>query len=171
MSGHRARTTSFAETNKSHPPNFGGVKISREYRLTHVITKLIFKVFGGRILPVLPVLRNCSEMIWGRYDFAFRILGDKDGSKVTTVVATTGSLPDRTQEISYTDTKVIGNGSFGVVYQARMCESSELVAIKKVLQDKRFKVNIVLNAFIFTAGNICARISYSFVFIMPKFIS
>lgn len=68
--------------------------------------------------------------------------GDKDGSKITTVVATTGSLPDRTQEISYTDTKVIGNGSFGVVYQARMCDSSELVAIKKVLQDKRFKVRV-----------------------------
>lgn len=73
----------------------------------------------------------------------FRFVGDKDGSKVTTVVATTGSLPDRTQEISYTDTKVIGNGSFGVVYQARMCDSTELVAIKKVLQDKRFKVNVV----------------------------
>ena len=72
----------------------------------------------------------------------FGFIGDKDGSKVTTVVATTGSLPDRTQEISYTDTKVIGNGSFGVVYQARMCDSTELVAIKKVLQDKRFKVNI-----------------------------
>lgn len=72
---------------------------------------------------------------------AFGFVGDKDGSKVTTVVATTGSLPDRTQEISYTDTKVIGNGSFGVVYQARMCDSTELVAIKKVLQDKRFKVN------------------------------
>lgn len=64
------------------------------------------------------------------------------------MVATTGSLPDRTQEISYTDTKVIGNGSFGVVYQARMCDSSELVAIKKVLQDKRFKVrvNVALQA-------------------------
>jgi len=75
--------------------------------------------------------------------FLFRFKGDKDGSKITTVVATTGSLPDRTQEISYTDTKVIGNGSFGVVYQARMCDSSELVAIKKVLQDKRFKVIVV----------------------------
>ena len=70
------------------------------------------------------------------------ILGDKDGGKVTTVVATTGALPDRTQEISYTDTKVIGNGSFGVVYQARLCDANELVAIKKVLQDKRFKVGI-----------------------------
>jgi glycogen synthase kinase 3 beta len=63
----------------------------------------------------------------------------KDGSKVTTVVATPGSGSDRPQEVSYTDTKVIGNGSFGVVYQAKLVDSEELVAIKKVLQDKRFK--------------------------------
>ena len=64
----------------------------------------------------------------------------KGGSKLTTVVATPGAGPDRPQEISYTDTKVIGNGSFGVVYQAKLCETNETVAIKKVLQDKRFKV-------------------------------
>ena len=65
-----------------------------------------------------------------------------DGSsKVTTVVATPGPGPDQPLEVSYTDAKVIGNGSFGVVYQARLCETSELVAIKKVLQDKRFKVS------------------------------
>ncbi|CAH1262764.1 GSK3B [Branchiostoma lanceolatum] len=64
------------------------------------------------------------------------------GSKVTTVVATPGAGPDRPQEVAYTDTKVIGNGSFGVVYQARLCDTGELVAIKKVLQDKRFKVTI-----------------------------
>jgi glycogen synthase kinase 3 beta len=55
------------------------------------------------------------------------------------VFATTGALPDQAQEISYTHTKVIGNGSFGVVYQAKMLESSDMIAIKKVLQDKRFK--------------------------------
>lgn len=59
---------------------------------------------------------------------------------MTTVVATPGQGPDRPQEVSYTDTKVIGNGSFGVVYQAKLCDTGELVAIKKVLQDKRFKV-------------------------------
>ena len=64
----------------------------------------------------------------------------KDGNKVITVVATAGQGNDRTQEVSYSDTKVIGNGSFGVVYQAKLIESDELVAIKKVLQDKRFKV-------------------------------
>ena len=63
-----------------------------------------------------------------------------EGGKVTTVIATPGSGPDRPQEIRYTDTKPIGNGSFGVVYQAKLCETQELVAIKKVLQDKRFKV-------------------------------
>jgi len=63
-----------------------------------------------------------------------------DSGKVTTVVATPGQGPDRPQEVSYTDIKVIGNGSFGVVYQARLNDSQEMVAIKKVLQDKRFKV-------------------------------
>lgn len=62
---------------------------------------------------------------------------------MTTVVATPGQGPDRPQEVSYTDIKVIGNGSFGVVYQARLIDSQEMVAIKKVLQDKRFKVCVV----------------------------
>uniref|UniRef100_A0A2K5EQG8 [tau protein] kinase n=1 Tax=Aotus nancymaae TaxID=37293 RepID=A0A2K5EQG8_AOTNA len=63
----------------------------------------------------------------------------RDSGKVTTVVATLGQGPERSQEVAYTDIKVIGNGSFGVVYQARLAETRELVAIKKVLQDKRFK--------------------------------
>lgn len=36
--------------------------------------------------------------------------------------------------------RVIGNGSFGVVFEATVAETGEIVAIKKVLQDKRFKV-------------------------------
>lgn len=67
----------------------------------------------------------------------------KDGNKVTTVLATAGQGSDRPQEVSYTDAKVIGNGSFGVVYQAKLTDAGELVAIKKVLQDKRFKVRII----------------------------
>lgn len=55
-------------------------------------------------------------------------------------MATKGKGDDETEEISYTDAKVIGNGSFGVVYQARLIGSNELVAIKKVLQDRRYKV-------------------------------
>ena len=51
-----------------------------------------------------------------------------------------GSPPDRQEDISYTDLRIIGSGSFGVVYQARLLETNDSVAIKKVLQDKRFKV-------------------------------
>ena len=67
------------------------------------------------------------------------LISGKDSTKVTKVIATPGQGPDRPQEVSYTDTKVIGNGSFGVVYQARLVDTQELVAIKRVLQDKRFK--------------------------------
>jgi glycogen synthase kinase 3 beta len=73
--------------------------------------------------------------------FSFSGFAGKDGAKVTTVVATPGQGPDRPQEVSYTDTRVIGNGSFGVVFQAKLCDTGEWVAIKKVLQDKRFKVS------------------------------
>ena len=57
------------------------------------------------------------------------------------MVATLGPPPDRTQEISYTNLRVIGNGSFGVVYQAKLVDNNDNIAIKKVLQDKRFKVS------------------------------
>lgn len=40
---------------------------------------------------------------------------------------------------TYTATQVIGSGSFGVVYQATIAETGEVVAIKKVFQDKRYK--------------------------------
>lgn len=65
---------------------------------------------------------------------------NKEAAKVTTVIATKGKGDDETEEISYTDAKVIGNGSFGVVYQARLISNqNESVAIKKVLQDRRYK--------------------------------
>jgi len=41
--------------------------------------------------------------------------------------------------ISYAAERIIGNGSFGVVFQATVVQTGEVVAIKKVLQDKRFK--------------------------------
>ncbi|XP_010523730.1 PREDICTED: shaggy-related protein kinase beta-like [Tarenaya hassleriana] len=43
------------------------------------------------------------------------------------------------QIISYRAEHVIGSGSFGVVFQAKCMEKGERVAIKKVLQDKRYK--------------------------------
>lgn len=43
------------------------------------------------------------------------------------------------QNISYSAQRIIGNGSFGVVFEAKVVETGKVVAIKKVLQDKRFK--------------------------------
>jgi serine/threonine protein kinase len=43
------------------------------------------------------------------------------------------------QNLTYTATRIIGSGSFGVVYEATVCETGEVVAIKKVYQDKRYK--------------------------------
>jgi glycogen synthase kinase 3 beta len=40
---------------------------------------------------------------------------------------------------NYTAQKMIGHGSFGAVFMAKNSETDEIVAIKKVLQDKRFK--------------------------------
>jgi glycogen synthase kinase 3 beta len=67
-----------------------------------------------------------------------------DPSKETKVVASDGRTGEQ-KEIVYTNCKVIGNGSFGIVFQAKMLgvpKRIEDIAIKKVLQDKRFKVGV-----------------------------
>lgn len=43
------------------------------------------------------------------------------------------------QQFTIVGDKVIGNGTFGIVYQATIKETGQIVAIKKVLQDKRYK--------------------------------
>jgi glycogen synthase kinase 3 beta len=44
-----------------------------------------------------------------------------------------------TKDLQYTQCKVVGNGSFGVVFQIKLAPNNEDAAIKRVLQDKRFK--------------------------------
>lgn len=41
--------------------------------------------------------------------------------------------------MQYTQCKIVGNGSFGVVFQTKLSPNGEDAAIKRVLQDKRFK--------------------------------
>lgn len=73
---------------------------------------------------------------------------------------------DESMELRYHQQQIIGNGSFGLVFQARIVPSGEEVAIKRVLQDRRFKnreleimrnvrhVNIVsLHAYFFSTEN------------------
>ncbi|CAE6416265.1 unnamed protein product [Rhizoctonia solani] len=66
---------------------------------------------------------------------------DNDPQRIVAVHASDGATGEQV-EIKYTNCKVIGNGSFGVVFQARqlgVAKHLEDIAIKKVLQDKRFK--------------------------------
>lgn len=58
------------------------------------------------------------------------------------IVAAKDGRTGQDMQLHYTHEKVIGNGSFGVVYQAKLMHTGELAAIKKVLQDKRFKVSV-----------------------------
>ena len=53
-------------------------------------------------------------------------------------------LTGETKEMQYTQCKIVGNGSFGVVFQTKLSPSGEDAAIKRVLQDKRFKVGFSL---------------------------
>ncbi|BGO91563.1 hypothetical protein NBRC10512_003223 [Rhodotorula toruloides] len=69
-----------------------------------------------------------------------------ESQKVVKVIASNGRTGEQC-ELSYSSTKVVGNGSFGVVFAAKLApgslgpdnEGDDDVAIKKVLQDKRFK--------------------------------
>jgi len=72
---------------------------------------------------------------------ASSILKMEDPHKVVKVVASDGKSGEQ-KDMSYTNCKVIGNGSFGVVFQAKVISApkgEDDIAIKKVLQDKRFK--------------------------------
>ncbi|XXG67487.1 hypothetical protein AAC387_Pa06g0826 [Persea americana] len=59
----------------------------------------------------------------------------------TTIGGKNGELK---RTISYMAERVVGTGSFGIVFQAKCLETGETVAIKKVLQDRR-KDELFLN--------------------------
>ncbi|KAI5954066.1 gsk3 [Candida margitis] len=60
------------------------------------------------------------------------------GNEVVTENVTNGHTGE-TQTIQYTQSQMVGHGSFGVVFQTQIMPSNEICAMKRVLQDKRFK--------------------------------
>lgn len=97
------------------------------FRQSAVIFVMYF-ISRTRLRLILRCLGSPGNTILSRFSFIWFLA--KDG-KFTSVQAFRAS-EDRSVDVTYTDTKVIGNGSFGVVYQARMVDTGELVAIKKV---------------------------------------
>jgi len=63
--------------------------------------------------------------------------GTETGQIIVTSLGGRNGQPKQT--MSYMAERVVGSGSFGVVYQAKCLETGESVAIKKVLQDRRYK--------------------------------
>ncbi|KAL7089171.1 hypothetical protein ACP275_13G172100 [Erythranthe tilingii] len=66
---------------------------------------------------------------------------DGNGAATGHIISTTigGKNGEPKQTVSYMAERVVGTGSFGVVFQAKCIETGESVAIKKVLQDRRYK--------------------------------
>ncbi|KAJ8616518.1 hypothetical protein MRB53_035890 [Persea americana] len=100
-------------------------------------------------LPLGPHLPNNERIV----EMAPRLpdMGDNEempasvieGSDPVTghIISTTigGKNGESKQTISYMAERVVGTGSFGIVFQAKCLETGETVAIKKVLQDRRYK--------------------------------
>ncbi|KAL1202111.1 Shaggy-related protein kinase iota [Cardamine amara subsp. amara] len=66
---------------------------------------------------------------------------DENDAVTGHIISTTigGKNGEPKQTISYMAERVVGTGTFGVVFQAKCLETGESVAIKKVLQDRRYK--------------------------------
>ncbi|KAJ3306139.1 regulator of ime2 [Kappamyces sp. JEL0829] len=67
-----------------------------------------------------------------------KLSNEPEAGKQINITANDGKTGE-TVELTYSNVKVVGNGSFGVVFQAKVEPDGESVAVKKVLQDKRFK--------------------------------
>ncbi|KAK3017907.1 hypothetical protein RJ639_002783 [Escallonia herrerae] len=66
---------------------------------------------------------------------------DRNDTVTGHIISTTigGKNGEPKQTVSYMAERIVGTGSFGIVFQAKCLETGETVAIKKVLQDRRYK--------------------------------
>jgi glycogen synthase kinase 3 beta len=80
-------------------------------------------------------------------DSLIRRVADLDPQRVISEHVFDGKS-EQEVDIQYQSVKIVGNGSFGVVFQIRLVDSGRDAAIKRVLQDKRFKVPSFPESFI-----------------------
>ncbi|OAY62553.1 Glycogen synthase kinase- MsK-3 [Ananas comosus] len=96
---------------------------------------------GGSILVErLPDVMNDMKIRDDKQEVEAMVV-DGNGTETGHIIVTTigGRNGQPKQTISYMAERIVGHGSFGVVFQAKCLETGEMVAIKKVLQDKRYK--------------------------------
>jgi serine/threonine protein kinase len=77
------------------------------------------------------------EAVW--MNSLMRRVADLDPTRVISEHVLDGKTEEEV-DINYQSVKVVGNGSFGVVFQIKLVDQNRDAAIKRVLQDKRFKV-------------------------------
>eukprot|EP00011_Vannellida_sp_DIVA3-517-6-12_P007816 CAMPEP_0114625114 /NCGR_PEP_ID=MMETSP0168-20121206/11107_1 /TAXON_ID=95228 ORGANISM="Vannella sp., Strain DIVA3 517/6/12" /NCGR_SAMPLE_ID=MMETSP0168 /ASSEMBLY_ACC=CAM_ASM_000044 /LENGTH=407 /DNA_ID=CAMNT_0001836393 /DNA_START=151 /DNA_END=1371 /DNA_ORIENTATION=+ len=77
------------------------------------------------------------------------------GSKKAKRKASHTSLTIEANGFTYVTDRIAGNGSFGVVFQATCSTTGQVVAIKKVLQDKRFKNRELQIMKVLSHPNVC----------------
>lgn len=128
--------------------NHGCLNVQNSSLTMHQILSLPFIDYPLNLNPSsLVTCPSVNLSPWEPFvNLAHNVLAD-DPQKVVKVIASNGKSGEQC-ELSYTNCKVVGNGSFGVVFQAKLVNGSlgddggdDDVAIKKVLQDKRFKVS------------------------------
>ncbi|KAG9147679.1 hypothetical protein Leryth_014851 [Lithospermum erythrorhizon] len=92
-------------------------------------------------LHEMKIKDNKSEIpLMNIKDMEPTVVGGKGTETGEVIVTTIGSQTGQPkQTLSYKAERVVGTGSFGVVFQGRCLETGETVAIKKVLQDRRYK--------------------------------
>lgn len=109
-------------------------KTSHKVPITHTVTKLT----GSHKAKQSAVVTKIND------GPTVSVVEERQGENknvVVTVMATPvlNAESEEPREIQYTTIKPIGTGTFGVVFQAKLHDTSEVVAIKKVLQDRRYK--------------------------------
>jgi len=106
----------------------------------HVITAQAQAQQQGDISDKLKTLKLEQQ---GSQASSAAAAGGSGGSAAAAAAPSSAHTPTHRKKemgaVRYAAERVIGNGSFGVVYQATVIETGETVAIKKVLQDPKFK--------------------------------
>ncbi|KAG0190984.1 regulator of ime2 [Apophysomyces sp. BC1034] len=128
------------------PPELGMITTIRELPL-----------FGNRFRVPRPALLDQGTP--AVMEFLRRRAANNDMAKPIRVVAK-DAKSGKQIKLTYVNRKITGNGSFGVVYQTRLVETDEDAAIKKVLQDRRFKNRELQIMRLVDHPNVCRLTSY-----------